>query len=211
MPALGSMPAYSRGVLRTPTSFLLPSRNANLVAHAHLERRNVDLAAIHFDVAVANDLAGLTARNGEAETESHVVKTALKLLDQQLAGDALRAAGLLVIRAELALKREVDALGLLLFAQLQAVAYDLGLAVAAVLAGREVALLDRATCPKSIWCPSEKAWCLRDGKGGRLLRYNVPLNSPSFGGRPVYVDAADFVPAQISCQFQLCQSRQLIR
>ena len=55
-----------------------------------------------------------------------------------------RAGCLLVVGAELAFQREVDALGLLLLAQLQTVAYDLRLAVAAVLAGGEVALLNRA-------------------------------------------------------------------
>jgi len=67
------------------------------------------------------------------------------LLDQQLARDALRAAGLFVVFAELAFEREVHALGLLLFMQLQAVADDLGLAVLAVLTGRKVALLEGAT------------------------------------------------------------------
>src|ERR1017187_5665602 len=28
---------------------------------------------------------------------------------------------------------------------------------------------------RHIWCPSKKAWCLRDGKGGRLLLYNEPF------------------------------------
>ena len=50
---------------------------------------------------------------------------------------------LLEVVAELAFLGEVDALCLLLFAQLQTVADDLRLAVFAVLAGRKVALLDR--------------------------------------------------------------------
>ena len=55
----------------------------------------------------------------------------------------LARGGLLEVVAELAFLREVHALRLLLFAKLQAVADDLGLTVFAVLAGSEVALLDR--------------------------------------------------------------------
>ena len=67
------------------------------------------------------------------------------MLNQQFTGDALCAIGLLVVGAELAFEREVHTLGLLLLVQLQAVANDLRLAVFAVLAGRKVALLNRAT------------------------------------------------------------------
>jgi len=101
--------------------------NGDGVANADLVRRNVHLAAIHFDVSVANYLASLTAAYGESETESHVVEAALKLLDEQVAGDAGCLVGLLVVGAELGLKGEVDTLGLLLFAQLQAVATILAL------------------------------------------------------------------------------------
>ena len=54
------------------------------------------------NVAVANNLAGLAARDGKAQPEGHVVQAALQLLDQQFAGDALCAVGLLVVLAELA-------------------------------------------------------------------------------------------------------------
>ena len=50
--------------------------------------------------------------------------------------------GLLEVVAELAFLGEVHALGFLLLAQLQAVAYDFGFAVFAVLAGSKVALFD---------------------------------------------------------------------
>ena len=147
------------------------------------------------NVAVANDLAGLAARDGKAQPVGHVVQTALQLLDEQFAGDAAGAVGLLVVLAELAFEREVHALGLLLLVQLQAVAHDLGLAIFAVLAGRKVALLDRATVGECTWCPSKKAWCLRDGKGGRLLRYNVPfLLLTSDDGR---FTVCDFDPAEL--------------
>ena len=132
------------------TSFLRGFAECDLVAHVHLVRGNVDLAAVDLNVAVANDLASLAARDGEAEPEGHVVQAPLQLLDEQFAGDARGAVGLLVVLAELAFEREVHALGLLLLVQLQAVAHDLGLAVFAVLAGGEVALLDRATVGEAL-------------------------------------------------------------
>ena len=94
---------------------------------------------------MANDLAGLAARHGEAEAVADVVEAGLKLLEQEFAGDAGAVGGLLVVGAELGFEGEVDALGLLLLAQLETVADDLlDLAGLAVLAGGEVALLDGA-------------------------------------------------------------------
>ena len=125
---------------------------------------------------MANELPRLTTRTGITHAESDVIQATLQLLQEQLAGDAGRTRCLLVIGAELAFEGEVDALRLLLFAKLQTVANDLGLAVAAMLAGGEVTLLDRALIGESTWALSEKASCLRDGKGGRLVRYNVPIH-----------------------------------
>ena len=65
-------------------------------------------------------------------------------LQQRHAGDAARPLGGLEVAAELILEHAVDALHLLLLAQLQAVARELRLPGLAVLPGREVALLDRA-------------------------------------------------------------------
>jgi hypothetical protein len=56
----------------------------------------------------------------------------------------LDRSGLLEVVAELAFQHAVDAAGLLLFAQLQAVADDLRLAILAMLPGNEVALFDGA-------------------------------------------------------------------
>ena len=53
-------------------------------------------------------------------------------------------AGLLEQVAELRFEQPVVAAGLLLFAELEAVADDLGLAILAVLAGNEIAALDGA-------------------------------------------------------------------
>src|SRR3954467_14895703 len=95
-------------------------------------------------MSVPDDLAGLAARSRKAEAVGNVVQAALELLQQALAGHTLGARGLLKIIAELFFKREVDALGLLFLAELQAVAHDLGPTVLAVLTGREVALFDCA-------------------------------------------------------------------
>ena len=84
-------------------------------------RRDVDAAAVHEDVAVADDLACLVARRGEAETVDDVVEPALEQAQQVLARDALLAARELVVAAELLLEQAVDALRLLLLAKLDAV------------------------------------------------------------------------------------------
>src|ERR1700722_13031472 len=61
---------------------------------------------------------------------------------------------------------------------------------------------------RSIWSPSEKASCLRDGKGDRLLRYNVPrtllLSSGADRFTDRFIDKASFVPVQQT----ICQTRR---
>ena len=57
-------------------------RERDLIAHIHLVRRNVHLAAIHFHVAVANKLPRLTARTRIAHAESNVIQTTLQLLQK---------------------------------------------------------------------------------------------------------------------------------
>jgi hypothetical protein len=74
-----------------------------------------------------------------------------RLLEQEFAGNASLVRGLLVVGAELGLEREVDALGLLLLAQLQTVAHNLlDLLALAVLAWGEVALLNGALVSKAL-------------------------------------------------------------
>src|SRR5579862_8035741 len=114
----------------------------NLFANTHLVGGNVDLAAIHLNVAMTHKLARLTTRHAEAQAVDNVVQAALKLLQEQFAGDAFGAGGLLEIISELAFLGEVNTLGLLFLAQLQAVAHDFRLTVLAVLAGSKIALLD---------------------------------------------------------------------
>ena len=93
-------------------------------------------------MAVADDLTSLTSRDRITQTVGHVVETTLKLLQQQFAGYTGTLVGLLVVLAELTFEREVNALGLLLLTQLQAVAHDLLGARLAVLARGEIALVD---------------------------------------------------------------------
>src|SRR5205807_916687 len=86
------------------------------------------------------DLGYSAFRPGEVD---HVGQPSFEQLQQGHAGDAARSLGRLEIPAELILEHAVDALDFLLFAQLDAVAGELGLPRLAMLAGREVALLDR--------------------------------------------------------------------
>ncbi len=118
--------------------------NGDLFTRAHLVRRDVYLAAIHLDMTMPYQLPGLTAGNAEAHTVDNVVQPAFELLQQDFAGHALGARGLLEVVAELPFLGKVHTLGLLLLAQLQTVAHNLGFSVFSVLTRSEVTLLDRA-------------------------------------------------------------------
>src|SRR6476620_4813783 len=113
------------------------------VVLAHAVRRDVDLAAVDPDVAVAHQLAGHVAGLGEAGPVDHVVQPRLEDLQQNLTGLAGLAVGLFVVTAELLLQHAVDAAGLLLLAKLEQVLAVLG-ATPAVLARRVRPDLDRA-------------------------------------------------------------------
>jgi hypothetical protein len=65
--ASGSALQRARLLPQMPSFFGL-SRIAISSPTLHLERRDVHLAAVDFDVSVANNLARLTAADGEAET-----------------------------------------------------------------------------------------------------------------------------------------------
>src|SRR5271167_577867 len=116
--------------------------DGDLLADTYLVRGDVDLAAIHLNVSVTHQLAGLAAGHAESQAIDHVVQAALQLLQEQFAGDALGARGLLEVITELAFLGEVNTLGLLFLSKLQAVAHDLRLAVLAMLARSKIALLD---------------------------------------------------------------------
>src|SRR5215203_1503550 len=98
---------------------------------------------VDVEVAVTDELAGLSARGGESETVDDVVKPRLEHPQQGLARDPRALRGLRVVVAELLLEQAVVAARLLLLAQLEQI---LGLldAAAAVLAWRVAATLDRA-------------------------------------------------------------------
>src|SRR4051794_13794772 len=153
--------------------------NHDLIACVHLERRNVDLATVHGNVTVADQLASLTARNCESETVDNVIESAFQLLQQDFAGDALGLGGLLEVVAELAFLREVHALGLLLFTQLETVTYDLRLAIFAVLTGREVALFDRALVGEALCAFKEQLLSFAAAKSANCIFITSQLESPS--------------------------------
>src|SRR3954471_23156634 len=91
------------------------------VAVADLVARDVHPAAVEGPVAVADELARLAPRGGEAEANEDVVEAALEQRQEVLARDALLAGGAVVVAGELLLEHAVVALGLLLLAQLDAV------------------------------------------------------------------------------------------
>src|SRR5262249_6576667 len=121
-----------------------PAEDGDHIALAYRVGRNVDLLAVDHEVAVAHQLPRLRPRRRPAEPVDHVVESPLEQLQQRHAGDAAGPLGGLEVPAELVLQHPVNALHLLLLAQLQTVAGELRLARLAVLPRREIALLDRA-------------------------------------------------------------------
>src|SRR6185369_7351288 len=96
------------------------------LAHLHDVRGDGDLPVVDLDVAVADHLAGLAARGGHAQAEHDIVEPALEQLEQVLPRAPALALGHGEVAPELALQHAVDALGLLLLAQLDAVVGELG-------------------------------------------------------------------------------------
>src|SRR5690348_427735 len=95
---------------------LLP--NANLFARLHLIARNVDRALIHFDMTMANELpCGLAARR-KSQPIDHVVETTLERSEQIVAGDSRQRRDALERVVKLRLTHAIDALDLLLLAEL---------------------------------------------------------------------------------------------
>jgi hypothetical protein len=90
-----------------------------------------------------HELTGLGARGGETQGVGHVVEPELELAEQVVAGDSGLLRSALEVEPELLLEQAVNALDLLLFTKLYAVAEDLR-AAPAVLARCVVAALDRA-------------------------------------------------------------------
>src|SRR5262245_44067443 len=105
------------------------------VARAHQVRRDVDLAAVDAEVTVPGELARLGVIGGESHPVDDVVQPALEQDEQVVAGHSLHAQGLVVVTTELALGNPVDALDLLLLAQL--------LAIVGLLAATRLSVLTR--------------------------------------------------------------------
>ena len=104
--------------------------------------RNVHLAAVHFDSAVADELAGFRARRAKAHAINDVVKAALKELQELFASVAAKAGSLSEIAAELPFENAVHALGLLRFTHLVAIVRRAGSGNLTVLARLGTDVLD---------------------------------------------------------------------
>src|SRR6266536_2982347 len=113
------------------------------VVLAELVRRNRHALAVHGDVAVSDELAGLVAAGGEVGAVHDVVEPQLEQLEQGLARDAAAPVGFLVHVPELTFEEPVDPAGLLLLSQLEQI-LALPDAAAPVLARRVRLALDRA-------------------------------------------------------------------
>src|SRR6266542_4440936 len=96
------------------------------LAHLHDIRGDGDLPIIDLDMAVTHHLPRFPARGGHAQAEHDVVQAALQQLEQVLTRASALTLGHGEVAAELALEHTVDALGLLLLAQLDAVVGRLG-------------------------------------------------------------------------------------
>ena len=82
--------------------FLLDSRTETSSPIFTMSRRNIALAAVDLDVAMADDLAGLRAAGAEAHAVDDAIEAALQAGHQIFAGDAFGRGGLFEVVAELA-------------------------------------------------------------------------------------------------------------
>src|SRR5205823_12807956 len=105
------------------------------VSDLHLVAGNVDLAAVHPEMPVADELPGLGAGIGETEPEDDVVEPLLEELEEVLSSLALRRRAARVVAAELRLEEAVEALYFLFLAQLHAVLGELGAALSVLPGG----------------------------------------------------------------------------
>src|SRR5690349_13054719 len=80
--------------------------------------RDVDLPAVHREMAVRYQLAGHVAALSETGAVDDVVQAALEQLEHGLTGTAVLAGGLFVVAVELPLQDAVDPAGLLLLPDL---------------------------------------------------------------------------------------------
>src|SRR5688572_25133228 len=114
------------------------------VGRLHLKRWDVGLATVYLKMTMPHHLPRLRAAGAQTHPVDHVVEPLFQHAQQILTGDPGHRAGFLEQVAELGFHQTVVPLGLLLLAKLQAITDNLGLTILAVLAGNEVAALDRA-------------------------------------------------------------------
>src|SRR6476659_9558734 len=95
-------------------------------------------------MTVTHELPRLRTRCRQAEPIGDVIEAPFEQLQQRFAGDPPLPLGRFEVAPELIFQHAVNALDLLLLAQLHAVTDELRFARLAMLTGREVPLLDRA-------------------------------------------------------------------
>ena len=119
-----------------------PGLDFDLVAGLQQHTRDVALAAVHFDVAVNDELAGAVTGRCKAEAVNHIIKAAFENGQQRFAGVGRRPRGEFKVTTELGFHHAVKPFEALLFAQPQAV---LGLlaSAGAVHTGRRGFAVDR--------------------------------------------------------------------
>src|SRR3954452_19809796 len=137
-------------------------------------------------MAVAHNLPRLATRGRKSQAVNHVVQPALQLLQEQFAGYTWLARGFLKVVAELVFQGEIHALGFLLFPELQAVAYDLGFAVLAMLAGSEVALFHGALICEALGPFQKQFHAFATAKAAYCTFITCHFFSPAFRCRSVY-------------------------
>ena len=132
---------------------------------------------IHLDVAMPDELTRCLAAGGETHAVHHVIEATLECREKVVARDAGQRAHLLEGVPELLLAHPVDALDLLLLAQLLRVLRRLATARRrlAVLAGRIRTTLDRALLGEALRAPSGTAWFLRGGTAGSSAPVYRPM------------------------------------
>src|SRR3989442_1475618 len=87
------------------------------VIHLQTKGRNIDLAAIHFHMAVTDQLASGCAGVRKTEMVANIIQARLQNLQHLFAGDATALQGALIDTAELALEQTIIIPQLLLLDQ----------------------------------------------------------------------------------------------
>src|SRR6266852_2100053 len=106
------------------------------IADAHGVRGDVDETAVDGDVAVGDELAGITPRCGKANPVDDVIQPCLQEAEQVEAGDAGHLRRAVEVEPELTLEQEVDPARALLGPQLDPIVGHLAAADLGVHAGR---------------------------------------------------------------------------